>query len=98
MGVYFLDKYSILHFLSGIFLYYVGLSFWFILIGHFFVEWIENTPSGIYFITKYLTWWPGGKRTPDTYINSIGDIFVALIGHIIAHVYNENNFDLKKLF
>ena len=60
MGSYFTDKFSLLHFATGIIVYYWNMSFllWFIL--HLLFEYIENTESGMNIINK-IHLWPGGK-------------------------------------
>ena len=52
MGVYFTDKFSLLHFASGVIAYYWGVSFrtWFIV--HAIFELIENTQFGMQVIRK----------------------------------------------
>lgn len=86
MGIYFTDKYSLLHFSSGIISYYWGFSlkFWFIL--HMLFEIIENRPNVIKIIDR-ITIWPGGKKFPDSPINMLGDQFYAVLGWIFAHYY-----------
>ena len=88
MGVYFIDQYSLLHFSAGVIVYFFGIDFgtWYIL--HMLFEILENTDSGVKFIDKKLTFWPGGKKSPDTLINSIGDQFFAMLGFIIAIMLN----------
>ncbi len=90
MGIYFTDKFSLLHFATGIIVYYWNVSFlyWFII--HFLFEYIENTENGMYFINK-IKLWPGGKEKSDYMINRLGDQFYASIGWIIAYfVCNAN--------
>jgi hypothetical protein len=84
MGIYFTDKYSLLHFTNGIIAYYWNISFtlWFIL--HLLYEYIENTQQGIKIINK-IKLWPGGKEKPDTIINNIGDQFYGMLGWIFTY-------------
>ena len=84
MCIYFTDKYSLLHFTSGIIAYYWNISFtlWFIL--HLLYEYIENTQQGIKIINK-IKIWPGGKEKPDTTINNIGDQFYGMLGWIFTY-------------
>ena len=86
MGNGFIDKYSYLHFATGIISYFFDISFfnWFIL--HTIFEIIENTDIGIKFINRYLIFWPGGKEKPDSFINNIGDTIFALVGWISAYI------------
>jgi hypothetical protein len=94
MGIYFTDKYSLLHFASGIIAYYWGISFilWFII--HLLYEYVENTNLGMKIINK-IKMWPGGKEKSDTILNSIGDQFYGLLGWIftffILKIFTFNN-------
>lgn len=88
MGRLFIDQYSLLHFATGIVLYYWGVSLKNLTIGHIIFELIENTPTGINFINKHITIWPGGKLEPDFIINRIGDILFSILGWIIAKQFN----------
>ena len=60
MGTRFTDKFSLLHFATGIIAYYWNISFlsWFIM--HLMYEYIENTIYGMRLINK-IPLWPGGK-------------------------------------
>ena len=42
-------------------------------------------PAGRYFITNYLTFWPGGKKKADTIINSLGDNVSAMLGWLFLY-------------
>ena len=83
MGIYFTDKYSLLHFASGIIAYYWGISFilWFII--HLLFEYVENTKLGMKIINK-IKMWPGGKEKSDTILNRIGDQFYGSLGWIFT--------------
>jgi hypothetical protein len=85
MGLYFTDKFSLLHFAVGIIVYYWNMSFilWFIV--HMIFEYIENTKYGMSAINKFV-YWPGGKDHPDSLINSLGDQFYALLGWGSAYI------------
>lgn len=83
MGKYFTDKFSLLHFATGIISYYWGISFSQLFIVHFLYEYAENTTSGIKLI-NLITIWPGGKNKADTITNSLGDQLYALLGWIFA--------------
>lgn len=90
MGIKFADQYSLLHFASGITAYYWKFSITHMIILHILFEIIENTPHGVYFIDHYLHGvWPGGKKAPDTVINSIGDTVFAIFGWIFAKIIFE---------
>lgn len=86
MGIYFTDKFSLLHFASGINAYYWNFSLiaWFII--HLLYELIENSPN-IYKHIDKIPLWPGGKKSPDTIINSLGDQFYSILGWIFTHYY-----------
>ena len=85
MGKHFTDQYSLLHFATGIIVYYWNVSFilWFIV--HMVFEMVENTEYGMAIINKF-PYWPGGKDHADAVINSIGDHIYALFGWIAAHL------------
>ena len=89
MGVKFIDKFTLLHFAMGSVAHYWGISFetWFII--HFLFELIENTKTVSKFIDTYLIIWPGGKRVPDTFINSLGDQIFALLGWMLTEQYTK---------
>ena len=84
MGKYFIDEFSLLHFATGIVIQYWGVTFrdWFIM--HLLFEIVENTNVGVKFIDNYITFWPGGKKQPDTFVNSLGDQIFALLGWLFA--------------
>lgn len=85
MGNYFTDKFSFLHFATGIIVYYWNMSFieWFII--HIIFEIVENTKYGMMVINK-TNMWPGGKKAADNIINMIGDQYYALLGWISAYL------------
>ena len=86
MGIYFTDKFSLLHFASGIIAYYWGISFAYWFFFHMLYEIIENRPNIVKIIDK-ITLWPGGKKVPDLPINSLGDQFYSMLGWIFTHYY-----------
>lgn len=86
MGKTFFDKFSYLHFGVGLIVYYWGLSLVNWIIIHFLFEIIENTKYGIFFIDKYFTLWPGGKKFPDSYINIFSDNIFAIIGWVSSYI------------
>lgn len=85
MGLYFTDKFSLLHFAVGIIVYYWNMSFilWFIV--HMIFEYVENTKYGMNIINRFV-YWPGGKDRADSLINSLGDQFYAQLGWISAYI------------
>ena len=85
MGSSILDKYSYLHFATGILAYFWGISIqtWFIL--NILFEIIENTNIGIYTINNYFKFCPGGKPSSDTMINRVSDIIFSLCGWISSY-------------
>lgn len=87
MGNNIFDQYTLLHFASGIIMYFWGLSFTNMLLLHTLFEYLENTQTGMALINNTLGGiWPGGKSAPDTFANSIvGDTVGAIIGWILAN-------------
>lgn len=92
MGTQAFDRYSLLHLASGIVSFYWGLSLILSLVVHTVFEVLENTKYGVYFIDNYLSekalgifGWPGGKKKPDTVINSVGDTIAFALGWVIAY-------------
>jgi hypothetical protein len=86
MGVHLIDCYSLLHIATGIVAYFWGipLEWWFLL--HALFEVVENSPYGVYAIDTYITLWPGGKKKPDTLLNSVGDQTCAVLGWVLAYI------------
>ena len=84
MGIYLFDQYSLLHFASGVIAYFFGINWvvWFLL--HSLFEFVENTNAGMALINNYLTFWPGGKPYPDSFLNNIGDTISAMAGWVLA--------------
>ena len=95
MGIYFTDKFSLLHFSTGVIVYYWNISFlsWFII--HAIFEYTENTHSGMMLLNQFKLW-PGGKEKRDTFINNIGDQFYGSLGWIFA-MFVCNNTSLSSL-
>ena len=89
MGKNIIDQFSLLHFASGVIVYFWGIKLvnWIIL--HTIFELLENTEKGVKFIDNYITFWPGGKKSPDSFKNSISDTIFAIIGFIIAQLLDK---------
>ena len=89
MGYRLLDQYSLLHFATGIVLYFWNIPFLVAVVGHVIFEAIENTRAGMDFINKYFIYpgyfsWPGGKNKADTALNQFGDNLTFAVGWLIA--------------
>ena len=84
MGTSFIDAYSLLHFATGIIARFWGVPFWSWFLVHVMFEWIENTTQGMMFINHYIPWFPGGKPSPDSLWNTVGDQVFAMLGWYIA--------------
>ena len=96
MGQLLFDRFTYLHFASGIIAYFFDLSLLQFIILHTIFEIIENTKFGINFINKYLFSWPGGKSDSDRIINNIGDTIGALIGWLSAYLISYNSLKIQK--
>ncbi len=86
MGTNIFDKYSLLHFFVGFIfrLLHIPLSYTIIL--NIISEYVENTSYGIQYINR-LKWWPGGKDSKDSLINSISDVIFIALGWICMDLY-----------
>ena len=87
MGDTIFDKYSLLHFGSGVVARALKIRLLWWMIAHIAFEIIEHTEGGMKFINENLTWWPGGKDRADDWINIIGDNISALVGWVAANKY-----------
>ena len=89
MGNQLLDQYSLIHFASGVVAYFWGITapYWFV--AHAGFELAENTKTGMDFINKNLTWWPGGKPRADNLTNILGDNVCAMVGWVCAYQLDE---------
>lgn len=85
MGYQYFDQYTYLHFAVGIVVYFWNISLinWIIL--HTIFEFVENTQIAMNIINKYIVFWPGGKSSPDTIKNNIGDTLGAILGWLSAY-------------
>jgi hypothetical protein len=87
MGTALFDEYSLLHFAVGVIARHWNIAFFLFMIAHIAFELLENTKQGMYIINTYLKAWPGGKSSPDTFLNSqIGDNLFAAAGWWLADV------------
>lgn len=87
MSQVFTDEFSLLHFATGIVAYFWGvpLGWWFVL--HATFELLEDTQTGVRIINKLFgkIWPGGGKKVPDSFLNSeLGDNFYAVLGWIFS--------------
>ena len=69
MGLNFLDQYSLLHYATGVMAYFWGIPPLPFFLAHVGFEAAENTETGMEFINRNLTWWPGGKPRADSFSN-----------------------------
>ena len=85
MGVRYFDQYTYLHFAMGIIVYFWNVSLVKLTLLHIIFEIVENSNMGMHIINKYMVFWPGGKPTPDTITNIIGDNLGAILGWLSAY-------------
>lgn len=88
MGRQLFDQYTLLHFAVGIIAYFWNISFINTFLIHTIFEILENTTFGMRFINS-LTFWPGGKPSSDTIINSVGDTIALLSGWYMAYLLDK---------
>ena len=83
MGRTFADRYSLLHFATGVIAKFWGVdvTHWFL--AHLAFELIENTSFGMGIINR-LPFWPGGKDHADAVVNILGDTVFAMLGYYFA--------------
>nr|QBK88501.1 MAG: hypothetical protein LCMiAC01_01780 [Mimivirus LCMiAC01] len=76
MGIQFIDNYTIIHFIAGILVYYIGISYnvWLILLITFKI------------IEPYIL---QNKFSEDNELNQIGDHIFGMLGWIFAHYANK---------
>jgi hypothetical protein len=86
MGTNIIDKYSLLHLLAGIVFKLLNINLYHTIFLNIVFEYLENTPYGMSYINT-LDWWPGGKPSKDSLINSISDILFVVLGWYIAYLY-----------
>lgn len=90
MGVYFMDKYSLLHFSTGVISYFWSVPLLLAFILHSIFEYGENTKTGMSIINNYFVndmpfTWPGGKDKKDTFINMVGDTVFFILGWLVSY-------------
>lgn len=91
MGLIFFDQFSLLHFATGIILYFFNIKIITAIFLHTSFEILENTHLGMSLINKYfinddyLNIWPGEKNYPDSLINIFSDSVFFIIGWFIAY-------------
>lgn len=85
MGNTFVDRFSLLHFATGIVAYFFGVPLVLWILIHISFEILENMDQSIKFIDNYFFFWPGGKKKADEIINSVGDTFFAILGWLVAY-------------
>ena len=88
MGDSFTDRYSLLHFGSGVIARFLGIHKVVWLLIHILFELVENSKYGMEFI-NLLPFWPGGKDHADSWNNMLGDTFYAVLGHYVAFMLQE---------
>lgn len=81
----FMDQYSLLHFCTGVIAFFFKVPFWYWFVFHLAFEYLENLPQLAEYIDKNIPIWPGGKKSPDTLINSTGDQIFAMLGWYVAY-------------
>ncbi len=81
MGTNILDRYSLLHFFVGFIFRLLRIPLYHTIILNVIFEYVENTPYGMVYINR-LKWWPGGKDSKDSLINSISDVIFIALGWI----------------
>ena len=100
MGKYIFDQFSLLHFATGVIMFFWNISLKNTIIINVIFEILENSKIGMTFINKYLTIWPGGKPTSDSIINGVSDIIFAILGWNLAYkldsYYYENILVINK--
>ena len=92
MGKELIDKFSYLHFASGIIFYYFAFTLKSSFIIHTIFEFSENTPEGMRFINNnFKNIWPGQKNFSDSFTNNVGDTIFFVLGWLSAKYISEGN-------
>jgi hypothetical protein len=89
MGTRFTDSFSVLHFAVGVLFYFLSINFWWSMGLHIAFEIVENSPGVVKLIDQ--SWigqnvWPGGKKQPDSVLNSVGDTVYFALGWLVAYM------------
>ncbi len=79
-----MDAYSLLHAAMGVIAYFWGVPLWLWITLHTLFEVAENTVQGMHWINQHVPVWPGGKPTPDSWLNRVGDISSGVVGWGVA--------------
>lgn len=83
MGSNIFDKYSILHFVAGIIFRLLNIPLYHTIVLNMIFEYVENTSYGMSYINR-LKWWPGGKPSKDSLLNSTSDIIFVGLGWLFV--------------
>ena len=89
MGQKLIDQYSLLHFASGVFFYFLGIKFEIALLLHTLFEIVENIPLGITNVYYLHLFWLGGRNEPDSLLNSVGDTVVFVVGFLLSQIIDK---------
>ena len=93
MGQLFFDQYTLLHFATGVIMFFWNINLKNAIIINILFEIFENSKFGMNFINNHFKIWPGGKSSSDSFINAITDIMFAVFGWLLAfkldNYYNE---------
>ena len=81
MGTNIFDRYSLLHFFVGMIFRTLHIPLQYTIILNIIFEYVENTSYGMEYINT-IKWWPGGKDSKDSLINSISDVLFVALGWI----------------
>ena len=79
MGYDFADRYSLLHFATGVAARLVRMPAPVFVFAITIFELLENSETGMMLINR-LPYWPGGKEHADSTLNMVGDILFGFAG------------------
>ena len=88
MGKEFVDRFTLLHFATGVIAYHWGMGEKVFVFAHISFELLENTKTGIKIINQ-IPYWPGGKQFADSPLNMVGDTAAAWVGWKVANYLNQ---------
>lgn len=83
-----MDRFTLLHFATGVVGYHWGISEKAFVFAHLSFELLENTKTGMEIINK-IPYWPGGKQFADSPINMVGDTVGAWVGWKVANYLDQ---------